>query len=142
MTESQVEKYLREHLKSKGWVTKEEAKKSGEHGVDIKMWHPRFRRVLMIEVKGGSGKHPHQEKHGGFYTMIGQIVSRMDIEGNQPKRARVYALAIPYAWIKTFKAKIQGMKYAWRLLRLPVYAVKDNGAVEKFPFSYFLKKEA
>jgi hypothetical protein len=51
MKEATVEKYVREYLFGEGWVTKAEEKKPGEHGVDIKMWHPKYRKTLWIEVK-------------------------------------------------------------------------------------------
>jgi hypothetical protein len=90
-------------------------------------------------VKGGSGKHKHQELHSAFYNVLGQIISRMDKEGNHPKRARIYALGIPYKWLNVFKRKIKKMKYGWRLLKLRIFLVKENGTVIEKPYTFFLK---
>lgn len=139
MKESKVEKHVRLFLLNKGWTTRTKEKSPGEHGVDIKMFHPRYRKTLWIEVKGGSGKNPTQEKHNAFYTVLGQILSRMDREGNRPNKARIYAIAIPSSWVETFKKKIKKMRYVWKLLRLPVYEVQPNGKVIKRAYSFFLR---
>ena len=125
MTEQYVEYHIREYLKNKGWKISKEQKKRGEHGVDIQAWHPKWRKILLIEVKGGSGKHIHQERHGAFYD-LGQSVSRMNIEGNHAKRAKIYAFGIPYEWVEVFKKKIRQMKYGWSLLKLRGFLVKEN----------------
>ena len=64
----------------------------------------------------------------------------MDIEGNQPNRARYYCIGIPKNWEATFKKKIKDMKYGWKLLKLKVFLVDPQGNVEEKPYSYFLKK--
>lgn len=63
----------------------------------------------------------------------------MDIEGNHPKKGRIYAIAIPAKWEKTFKNKIKNMSFGWKLLKLKVFLVEENRVKEK-PYSYFLKK--
>jgi len=50
--------------------------------------------------------------------MLGQIISRMNIEGDAPDRARIYAVAFPKKWAKTFQRKVKEMKWAWKLLKL------------------------
>jgi hypothetical protein len=110
-----------------------------EHGVDIHAWHPIWRRLLHIEVKGGSGKHKHPEIHNAFYNVLGQIVSRISIAGNHPKKGRIYAIGIPYEWLRVFKNKIKKMKYGWRLLKLRVFLVKKNGEVIEKPYSFMLR---
>lgn len=108
--------------------------------VNIHAWHPKWRRLLYIEVKGGSGKHKHPEIHNAFPAVLGQIVSRMDKEGNHPKRARIYAIGIPESWAAIFKRKIQKMKYGWRLLKLRVFVVGANGEVSEKPYSHMLRQ--
>ena len=72
---------------------------------------------------------------------MGQILSRMDKEGNSLNKARYYAIGIPKKWENTFKNKISKMKYGWRLLKLKVFLVSNNGKVEEKPYSYFLKNK-
>jgi len=140
MKEAQVEACLREYLNGKGWRINGKMKTQGEHGVDIRASHPRWRKLLFIEVKGGSGKHKNQECHNAFYNVLGQCISRMDKEGNSLNRARIYAIGIPAAWEKAFSSKIKKMKYGWKLLKLRAFLVEDTGKVLEKPYSYFLKK--
>lgn len=139
MKEQTVEKHIRKYLIDKDWKIKKAPKHVGEHGVDIHAWHPKRRKVLFMEVKGGSGKHKHQEIHNAFYNVLGQIISRMDIQGNHPKKARLYAIGIPYSWLRVFQNKIKKMKYGWRLLKLRIFLVKTNGEVIEKPYSYMFK---
>lgn len=139
MQEKVVEHHIRRYLIDKGWKIRKAPKRIGEHGVDIHAWHPRWRRLLYIEAKGGSGKHKHQEIHSAFYNVLGQIISRMDKEGNHPKKARIYAIGIPYNWHGVFKKKIQKMKFGWGLLKLRVFLAKENGEIVEKPYNYLLK---
>lgn len=139
MIERKVEQYIREYLLGRGWKIRKAPKKAGEPGVDIHTWHPKWRRLLYIEVKGGSGKHKHPEMHNAFNTVLGQIVSRMDKEGNHPRKARIYAIGIPYAWLRVFRNKVKKMKYSWRLLKLRVFLVKTSGEVLEKPYSFMLR---
>ncbi len=140
MKESKVEGYILKHLTKKGWNVTTESKLPGQHGVDIMAYHPKWRKRVLIEVKGGSGKHKHQEIHNSFYNVLGQLIARMNIEGNRNNRARIYAIGIPDTWSEAFKKKIKQMKFGWSLLRLRVYMVKTSGAVVEKPYSYFLRK--
>ena len=63
----------------------------------------------------------------------------MDIQGNDPKKARIYAIGIPYGWLRVYKNKVKKMKYAWRLLKLRVFLVKEGGTVIEKPYTFFLK---
>lgn len=139
MTEDFVESCIKRYIKNKGWEIRREQKKKHEHGVDIKAWHPKWRKSLLIETKGGSGKHKNQEIHNSFYNFLGQCVSRMDIEGNSQNRARIYAFGIPYGWTEVFKKKIKKMKYGWNLLKLRGFLVKEDGEVIEKPHSFFIK---
>lgn len=138
LNEKPIERILRKHLISEGWKLVETPHERGEHGCDIIAWHPKRRKNLYIEVKG-SGKHPTQAKHNAFWVLFGQILSRMDIEGNHPKKGRIYAIAIPAEWEETFKRKIQNMEYGWKLLKLPVYLIDSKGNVMKKTYTEFLK---
>lgn len=139
MKERDVEFNIRKYLKHKGWKIKKEQKRIGEHGVDIHAWHPKWRKSLWIEAKGGSGKHPHQEKHSAFYMLLGQCISRMDKEGNRPNKSRIYAIGIPDDWADVFKSKISRMKHGWALLRLRTFLVKQNGEVVERSSTAFAK---
>jgi hypothetical protein len=140
LVESKVEEHIRNHLIKKGWKIEKELKKRSEHGVDIYASHSTWRKTYRIEVKGESASHPVQASHNAFWTILGQIVTRMDIEGNQPNKARFYAIGIPKVWEKVFKNKIKDMKFGWKLLKLKVFLVDSNGKVEEKPYTYFLKK--
>ncbi len=142
MSEQEVEKSVRAYLEKKGWTLTNDPRLVGQHDWDIRAWHPKWRKVMLVEAKGDgkSDKHKHQTKHNAFYTMLGQIVARMDIKGNSVNCARTYALAIPADWEKTYKAKIESMAFGWNLLKLNVFLVHENGDVEKKTYSSFLKK--
>ncbi|MCX6739619.1 MAG: hypothetical protein NTZ49_00115 [Candidatus Parcubacteria bacterium] len=137
LKESQVENILRGYLISKGWRLTNLPKGIGEGGIDIKGYHPIKRKVLLVEVKG-DGKAKNQTLHNGFYTILGQILFRMDKQGNDQKKARTYALAIPANWEDAFTKKIKQMPYGWSLLRLKVFLV-SNRSVEEKNYKYFLK---
>ena len=139
MTEEFVESCIKMHLKNKGWRITTDQKKKSQHGVDIKASHPIWRKRLLIEAKGGSSKHKHQEMHNAFYNLLGQCLSRMDIEGNSQNKGRIYAFGIPYAWEKVFKNKIKMMRYGWGLLKLKGFLVKENGDVLEKTYGFFLK---
>ena len=140
MKESIAEAYIFKHLTERGWKVTTDPKLPGHHGVDIEAYHPKWRKRVLIEVKGGSGKNKHQEIHNSFYNVIGQLLARMDIEGNHNNRARIYAIGIPLSWCGVYKKKIMRMKYGWSLLKPKVYLVKSNGKVFEKTYSFFLKK--
>ena len=137
LKESQIENILRSYLIRKGWNLTNHPKLTGIHGVDVKGYHPSWRKVLLIEVKG-DGKAKNQMIHNGFYTILGQILSRMDKQGNHPNRARIYAIAIPKSWEAPFKKKIKQMPFGWRLLKLKIFLISEKSVEEK-PYTYFLK---
>jgi len=140
MQEKTVERHIRKYLIDKGWKIRKAPKRVGEHGVDIHAWHPKWRRLLYIEVKGGtSGRYKVQAMHCAFYMVLGQIISRMSIQGNDPKRGRIYAIGIPYSWLRIFKNKIKKMKYGWKLLKLRIFLVKTTGEVIEKPYGLMLK---
>ena len=136
LIESRVESCIRRYLKKHGWIRITKAKHRSEHGIDIKAYQPKICRSVQIEVKGGS-KYPHQ----AFYYVLGQLLSRMDIEGNRNNKGRIYAIGIPYSWASVYRRKIQKMKFGWKLVRPKVYLVKWNGVVTEKPYTYFLRKE-
>lgn len=138
MNEQTVGKYLREYLQKGGWNLTNLPKTIGQHGCDITAWHPKRRKVLLVEAKGdGSAKNKHQTIHNSFYTLIGQILSRMDKEGNNVKRARIYAIAIPARWESVYKKKIKQMPIGWKLLKLRTFLVSED-SVENKNYRYFL----
>lgn len=128
------------YLRKEGFSIKE---KKGIRGVDIETkCHPKLRRKFLIEAKGEAGIKKSTSapiKHNAFYYMIGQIISRMDKEGNKTNGYRIYALAIPKKWETTFKNKIKGMRFGWRLLKFKVFLVDEFGKVYQQPYRYFLK---
>lgn len=140
LRESEVESILRKYLELKGWTLTNDPRLVGQHDWDIRAWHPKWRKVILVEAKGdGNGAHRHQTIHNAFYTMLGQILARMDIKGNSVNCARTYALAIPADWEKTYKSKIESMAFGWNLLKLNVFLVHENGDVEKKTYSQFIK---
>jgi len=139
MKEHKIELFIRKYLTKRGWDIKNSSKKQGEHGVDILASHPSWMKILLIEVKGGSGKHKHQEIHNAFYNLLGQCLARMDKAGNDPNKARIYGFGIPQTWVGVFKKKIKKMKHGWALLKLRGFIVKENGQVIEKPYSFFLK---
>lgn len=138
LAERQVEAHIRTHLEAKGWKTTNLPKTVGAHGADITAWHPAWRKICIMEVKGESASHPHQAANNAFPSVLGQILSRMDKEGNQPNKARIYAIGIPKRWERLFKNKVAEMEFGWKLLRLRVFLVDDGGNVDERPHLYFL----
>jgi len=139
LSEKQVEKHIRKYLVGRGWRTTNLPRTVGSHGADITAWHPTWRRILILETKGDSKSHPHQAAHNGFWSVLGQILTRMDKEGNHPKKGRIYAIGIPKRFETVFRKKIGKMEYGWRLLRLRVFLVDARGNVEDRPHSHFLR---
>ena len=141
LKEQEIVNKVRDYLKNRGYVIKNHKKKNSEHGCDIiTESHKKWRKNYYIEVKGeGTEKSKEPVKHNAFWTLFGQILSRMDIEGNNSKRGRIYAIAIPTNWENTFKNKIKKMAYGWKLLKLKVFLVGRKEVKEK-SYSYFLKK--
>ena len=131
---------VKQHLEKIDYVVKI---KKGVHGADIITdYHKKLRKQYVIEAKGEAGRKKttsHPVKHNAFYYMLGQILSRMDKEGNQPNRGRRYSLAIPGKWEVTFKNKIKKMPFGWKLLKLKIFLVNERGTVIEKPYSYFLK---
>jgi len=139
MNEKLIEKYTREYLKKDGWKLTNLPKSVGQHGCDITAWHPIKRKIIYIEAKGdGNQKNKNQTIHNSFYTLLGQTLSRMDKEGNNPKKARTYAIAIPSNWATIYRKKIKQMPYGWNLLKLKVFLVSKD-KVEIKNYKHFLK---
>src|SRR3989344_1984168 len=96
ITESNVVNAVENYLEKKGYKIKVK-KGISSHGADIKTdYHPIYRKQFIIEAKGEAGQKKsssHPIKHNAFYYMLGQILSRMDSEGNRPNKGRIYALA-------------------------------------------------
>lgn len=137
--EEKIVNMVRVYLERRGYVVKNKNKKNNEHGCDIITEnHKKWRKNYYIEAKG-EGKAKLQTKYNAFWTLFGQIIERMDIEGNSPKRGRIYAIAIPANWEETFKRKIKKMAYGWKLLKLKVFLVSEK-TVEEKSYNYFLKK--
>lgn len=139
ITETYVEEKVRKYLKEKGWTIAGECKKRGEHGIDIKCIHKKWRKIFIIEAKGDGKSHMNQKIHNDFYTLLGQILSRMDKEGNSQNKARYYGIAIPYTWKKQFAKKIKNMLWAWNLLKLKIFLVDKKGSVVEMTHKQFLK---
>lgn len=137
LRESKIENILRKYLIIKGWKLTNNPKLLGIHGVDIKGYHPKWRKIILVEVKG-EGKAKNQTIHNSFYNILGQMLSRMDKQGNEIKKARIYAIAIPKLWEGQFKRKIKQMPYGWSLIKLKVFLVSKK-VVEEKNYKYFLK---
>jgi hypothetical protein len=141
LKEKEIVNRVRNYLRGRGYVIKNHTKTNSEHGCDIiTETHKKWRKNYYIEAKGegGTEKSKHAVKNNAFWTLFGQILSRMDIGGNASKKGRIYAIAIPANWEKTFKNKIVKMKFGWKLLRLKVFLVSKKEVKEK-SYSYFLK---
>ncbi len=143
LKEEQVVGKIRDHLISKGYIIKNAEKTNSEHGCDIiTEIHSKSRKNYFIEVKGESGteKSKHAIKHNAFWTLLGQILTKMYIEGNSPNKGRIYAIAFPADWEDTFTRKIKNMAFGWKLLKLKVFLVSEKEVVEK-SYSHFLKNK-
>lgn len=141
LSESHIEASIRNYLEKKGWKTTNLPKTVGQHGADITAWHPKWRKIYIIEVKGELKNNQAQVMHGAFYNLLGQILARMNKEGNDTRKARYYGLGIPKKWEKAFLNKISNMKYGWGLLKLKVFLVDSEDNVEEKPYSYFLEQK-
>lgn len=139
LTESLVENHIRRYLAGKGWEFTNLPRTTGAHGADIRGYHPKWRKICIIEVKGEGHSSQNQVMHNAFYSLLGQLLSRMDKEGNSLNKARYYAIGIPKKWEKVFKNKICTMKFGWKLLKPKVFLVDQHGEVEEKAYSYFLK---
>lgn len=141
LKEEKIVDIVRGYLEGRGYVIKNKDKKNNEHGCDIITEnHQKWRKNYYIEVKGeGTEKSKEPVKHNAFWTLFGQILCRMDIGGNDPKKGRIYAIAIPANWENTFKSKIKKMAYGWKQLKLKVFLVSEKEVKEK-GYNYFLKK--
>ena len=138
MNENEVVAAVRGHLAARGWSLTDFPKSVGQPGADIRAYHPRWRRVLIIEAKGEGRSSKIAKKHNDFYTLLGQILSRMDKPGNAPKRARIYGIAFPESYERTYTTKIGKMAHGWRLLSLRSFVVGKKGDVKELPYSHFL----
>ncbi|MFA5652232.1 MAG: hypothetical protein WC933_02615 [Candidatus Paceibacterota bacterium] len=140
LKETQVDKYVRKYLTNKDWTLTNDLRGIGHHDWDIKAFHKKWRKILLIESKGDSNsKNNTQKIHNSFWTSIGQVMARMDLQGNNSKKARIYAIAIPAHWEDTFSKKAKKMEYGWNFLKLRVFLVKNNGGVEEKTYKQFLK---
>ena len=141
MSEKILEECVRKYLNKKGWDIEAVGKSTGEHGCDIIAFHSRWRKRIFVEVKSEnpSSKYIVQDRHNKFPVLIGQIISRMDMEGNRPNRARIYSIAVPKTWEGMICRKVQGMKFSWRWMRLKVFLIDAKGNVEEKSYTHFLK---
>ena len=141
LNEVRLEKILRKHLVKNGWNLKNTLRKNGEHGWDIvTKFHKTKRKALFIECKGDSNsRHKNQKIHSSFWTVIGQVMSRMDIQGNSQNKGRIYAIAIPIKWKTVFQKKAQKMEYAWNFLKLKIFLVSYDGKVKEKTHRQFLR---
>ena len=105
LKESVLELILRDYLTQKGWKLMNEERGRGQHDWDIKAWHSKNRKRLLIECKGDSDRNNIQKIHNSFWVSIGQVMARMDRQGNDTKKARTYAIGIPKKWENTFRNK-------------------------------------
>lgn len=141
LKEKRVEKILRDYLILKGWVITNEPRKIGQHDWDIKARHPKWRKILLIECKGDSASiHNTQKIHNAFWVSIGQVMARMDKQGGDPKKARIYAIGIPKNWEIIFQKKAKKMEYAWNFLKLRIFLISSSGLVEEKTYKQFVKK--
>jgi len=139
LKEFQINNFIEKYLKGKGWKISSVARRPGEHGADIVASHSKWGKRYIIEIKGESDLHRAQTANNAFWTMLGQVLTRMDIGGNSKNTARYYAIGFPKKWEQLYKNKISNMKYGWKLLKLKVFLVDDKGGVEEKPYSYFLR---
>ncbi len=137
--ESQVEKYLRLYLIKKGWLETNTVRSIGQHGWDISAFHKKWRKNMLVECKGDSSSNNIQKIHNAFWTSIGQVMARMDIQGNDQKKGRIYAIAIPASWEGVFKKKAKKMEYGWNFLKLKIFLVSNKGDVNEKTYKQFLK---
>lgn len=140
LKETQVDKYLRKYLSQKGWILTNDLRGIGHHDWDIKAFNTKWRKILLVESKGDSAsKNNIQKIHSSFWTSIGQVMARMDIQGNDQKKARIYAIAIPASWEDVFKRKAKKMEYGWNFLKLKIFLVSNKGDISEKTYKQFIK---
>ncbi|MFA4975751.1 MAG: hypothetical protein WC839_03850 [Candidatus Paceibacterota bacterium] len=138
--ETQVEKNLRRYLAKKGWSETNTTRGVGQHDWDIRAFHSKWRKNLLIECKGDSNsKNNTQKIHNAFWTSIGQVMARMEIQGNDKKKGRIYAIGIPLSWENVFKKKAKKMEYGWNFLKLRIFLVNNKGEVKEKTYKQFVK---
>lgn len=139
LKEPYVEAAVRAYLKEKGWKLQNQQKQKGEHGPDIRAFNRKLSRTIIIEAKGESKSYKPQYQATALPTLLGQILSRMDKQGNDAQKSRIYAIAAPKSWEKALKKKAKEMRYVWGLLKLKVFLVNGKNKVEDKNYRYFLK---
>ena len=139
MNENEVCAAVRAHLAARGWRLTNLPQTLGQHGTDIRAYHPRWRKILIIEAKGEGRSSKTAKMHNDFYAVLGQILSRMDKAGNAPNRARIYGIAIPKSYERIFTAKIANMAAGWRLLKLRTFIVSEKGDVKELSYTNVLR---
>jgi len=143
LTENKVEHYVIKYLKNKGFEKINKKKNKHGHGADIIAVNKIWRKKYIIEAKGSSDSKTSQEaiKHNSIYTVLGQILCRMKkTAGNSNNQSIYYAIALPKTWEHNLKKKVKEMAAVWKMLKLKVFLVNNNGIVEEKTYLHFLKK--
>jgi hypothetical protein len=125
--EKQIENAIISHLKRRGWE-KIPKLKDEIHGVDIKMFHRRWRKYWFIEVKRKyTTKNKKSQTYVNVATAIGQIIYRM-----HQKQAGFYGIGVPN--LPIFKNELRKIP-VWirKKLKLHIFLVDNNGKVTVIP---------
>ncbi len=122
--------------------------KTHGHGVDIKLvGGKRNSEYFLIECKGKSySKSANSVNKEGWLNALGQIITRMDtsrtiktgIKKGEPNRAYKYGLGLCEIGAKVALKRIP--KKIAKTLNLYIFSVDDNGNVEMFTPSQFVKE--
>lgn len=87
-SEKNIERVIINDFKSKGWILQNE---KHLHGVDIKLFHPRYRKYWFIEVKRRyTTKNKKSQTYVNIATAIGQVIYRMI-----QTRSGFFGIAVP-----------------------------------------------
>ena len=160
MKESDVEKIIRNYLSIKylpnGWKypkTSNKTKQTSEHGADIILYNQKKGDYILIEVKKWSENN--SANHNAFYTLFGQILSRIKKEPskNYQKRKKM-VIAVPVQFVKLIHNKVinikngkqRGMEGGWSLfskaVNLRIWSVDmETKNIREYHWKDFLKKK-
>lgn len=120
--EKDIERVVIKHFEKAGW----KRQKRGARGVDIRLWHPKFRKYWFIEVKREyTTKNKKSQTYVNTATGIGQIIYRM-----HQTQAGFYGLAVPNT--KMFKDELRKIPlWIKKKLKLNLFLIDRNGKIVK-----------
>lgn len=142
LDEKFVRRAIIDFLARKSWGRNLREKATDEHGVDISVWHNKYQRRFLIEIKGDSKskiKAPRSRQEVNFNIALGQILTRIKVEKGKKfnKYTRKYGIGFPESY-----SNIVFRRLPWAvcdILNLHIFLVNPTGRVKLYDY-HDLKK--